>query len=230
MSALSSVDQIVRRFYRLVGSVPDDEQLTELGELTDDIAYEALTEGTWDAQITMLEMGYTGWRKRSGALTFSGSDEMDGGRYVDLPSDFLRAFGQDKGGRSALVEPSGRRWGAELTDEDDTVEGQGYYIKDEQLWLLRGASPPGTVYLDYHYAHPEWSPSVEIDFPLRCRSIIAPSAARVAADENWLPGAADMEAKIERAYFKARERVRRYVRQTKAPRRMKRPPRFATRY
>lgn len=232
MAELSTVAAIIAQFYRLVGTESDDAELTAHGESADQVAYECLTEGTRMAQLVMLGMGWNGWRKLSSALSFSTA--TDDTQYADVPSDFLRAYGSDRPGYSALVKPNGDRWGTELDDEDQFVKGDGYYLKDdegtERIFLTRLASPPNGLLLDYHYEHPVWTSSVTIDFPLRMRGIIAPAAAVVGMDQNWLPGGRDLEFKIQRAYERAEERVRNYVRATKSPRRMRKPTRFASRY
>lgn len=227
---LSTVDRIKRSWYRLVGSESEDDALTNLGEDTDEVAYLALTDGSRRAQRWMLSNGYVGWRQRSSALSFSGTDAADGGRFVALPTDFLRAYGSGRVGRSALTEASGRRWGREVTPNEDHLEGDGYYIRDEQLWLTRKATPPATLFLDYHYKHPAWDDDLEdadIDFPMDARSLIVAEAAVSAMHDNWLPGGRDMEVKILTALSRARENARDLARQTKEPRRMKKATRLA---
>lgn len=217
---LSTVARVLAAFYRLVGTLSDDEALTEQGEATDDVAYLYLTQGTRDAQRWMLGMGYGGWRKRSSALSFSGTDAADGGRYTALPTDFLRAYGSRK--KSALREADGDPWGTEIGPDEDTRRGDLYYIRGEQLWLARNASPPTTVYLDYHYQHPAWSASVTMDFPMDARSLIVAEAANAAKEENWFLLGPDSDQKIERARMRARERARGVARQTKSPRQFQR--------
>jgi hypothetical protein len=225
---LDSVAKVVAAWYRLVGSISSDGALTEQGEATDDVVYTYLTRGYRNAQRWMLKMGYGGWRKRTTALTWSGSDAADGGRYATLPSDFLRSYGNQR--MSALREAGGDQWGQEVKPEEDQLQGDYYYIRGEQLWLGRDASPPTTLYFDYHYKHPLWSASVTIDFPMDARALIVAEAANVAKEENWLPGGPEMEQKIERALMRAREEAREIVRVTKGPRTLRKPPRYGNRW
>lgn len=221
--------QFLRSFYRHLGVTDEDDALTELGENTDEVAYEYLTRGTRAAQRWMLRCGYAGWRKRSSALSFSGSDSTDGGRYASLPADFLRAYGSER--RSALVEPNGRRWGCQIEPVQDHLEGDLYYISGDRLWLARNAHPPTTLYLDYHYLHPEWTGSLsQIDFPLEARPLIVAEAAYLAMHEDWLPGGPEMEMKIDRALRAYRNLAMDVARQTKETRNMQKPRRFGDRY
>lgn len=225
---LSTVARVVAAWYRLVGTVSNDDALAEQGESVNDVAYTNLTVGCREAQRWLLKCGSGEWRKRSAALSFSGTDAADGGRYATLPSDFLRAWGS--GSESALVEADGDSWGQEVTSRDTQLKGDGYYIMGSTLWLTRSAAPPTTLYLLYHYVHPAWSASVTIDFPMDARSLIVAEAAQAAMAENWLPGDQAMERKIEVAVMRARERVRDICRPTKQPRQMRRAPRIGNRW
>lgn len=228
MAELSTVAQVVAAFYRLVGSKSADQMLVAHGEEVDAVVYEALTQATRLAQLFMLDNGYPGWKARSSALSWSGSDASDGGRYSALPSDFLRAYGSKK--RSALVEADGVGWGQQIDADQSQAIGDYYFLDDEQLWITRGANPPTTIYLRYHHLHPAWSAAVTIDFPSRGRGLLAPYAAEIAMDDNWLPGGDEMEAKISRAVRKAEARTRKFARQSKEPRRLNRPKRVANHY
>lgn len=221
---LDTVEKVRWAFYRLCGTNADDGALTEQGETENDVAYLFLTRGTRSAQRWMLKMGYGGWRQRSAALSFSGTDADDGGRYVALPTDFLRTYGSPR--FSALRQANGDGWGQEVPPEQGVVTGDFYYVRGEQLWLSRNAQPPSPLYLDYHFRHPVWSDTVTMDFPLEARALMVAEAANVAKEENWLLGGADMERKIERALARAREEARDIARPTKAPRTMRRPVRF----
>ena len=218
---LDTPAKVVAAWYRLVGSLSSDGALTEQGEATDDVVYTYLTRGCRNAQRWMLKMGYGGWRKRTTALTWSGSDAADGGRYATLPSDFLRSYGNQR--VSALREADGDQWGQEVKEEEDQLRGDYYYIRGEQLWLGRDASPPTSLFLDYHYKHPLWSSTTTIDFPMDARALIVAEAAVAAMAENWLPGDSAMERKIEIALMRAREEAREIVRVTKGPRTLRKP-------
>lgn len=223
---LDSAAKILAYFYRLVGTQASDPYLIANGEAQNDVAYLCLTLGCREAQRWLLDMGYAGWRKRSAALTFSGSDDTVGGRYVALPTDFLRAYGSRR--VSALTEANGDRWGQEVDPEEMQKKGNFYYIQGEQLWLGRTALVPGpALYLDYHYQHPEWNASVTIDFNLQARSLIAAYAASIGMSENWLPGGPELELKIAQALQKAQQRARGVVRATKSPRQFRKATRLA---
>lgn len=221
---LDTPAKVVMAFYRLCGTVSDDGALREQGEALDDVAYTFLTRGCRNAQRFLLKMGWQGWRKRSSALAFSGTDASTGGCYATLPSDFLRACGNAK--ESALVETNGDPWGQEVSSSDSKVKGNGYYLLGEELWLTRGAAPPTTLFLTYHYVHPLWSSSATIDFPVDAMPLVVAEAANVAKEEAWLPGGQDMEQKIERALMRAREEARDFARPTKQARTFRRPLRI----
>lgn len=232
MSDLDSVAEIRAALYRLLGTTSADTGLKLQGEATDDVAYQLLTRGSRNAQRWMLRCGYVGWRKRSSALSFSGTDAADGGRSASLPTRFLRAYAprDEWGRRSALVEANGDRWAREIDAEERHLVGDLYYFFDtdgtEQLWLARQAAPPTTLYLEYHEAHAEWTALVTINFPLQCRHLIVSEAAVLGMDEAWFPGDNNLAQSIERALFRDRELARDYARQGKGPRTLRRPLRF----
>lgn len=228
MSDLDTVAKVRHAWYRLVGSVPADSALTELGESEDDVAYLYLTSGCRDAQQYMLHNGYNGWRQRSSALSWSGTDATTGGKYSDLPTDFLRADGNRD--RSALVQANGDRWGTQIDAEDDNAKGNYFYFLGDEIWLARTASPPTTLYLKYNYQHPVWTSGVTIDFPANVRSLIVAYAANSAKEENWFIGDHTMEAKVREAVLLAEKKVRMFVRQTKQSRQWRRPQRLGGRH
>lgn len=222
-----------------------DTALVEQGESTDEVADLAITQGVRAAQEWMLEMGYGGWRKTAGPITWLGGDLTTGGQYYILPTDFMRAVGN--GRISALRQNNGDPWGLEMDWRDEAMKGPGYYIRgaglNENVYgtsLNAGNAPilfltrlpgdvPSPLYFHYHYMHPEWSDALgdgNIDFPMRARALIVAEAAYTAKEENWLPGGPEMEEKIERALQRARERARRVARQTKRPRQILKPRRM----
>lgn len=216
-------------FYRLVGVESDDEALTKQGEADDEVAHLFLTRGARMAQLYMLGQGYDGWRKRSPPLEWQGSDIADGGRYVDLPADFLRLWGDDE--RSTIETPDGRPWGFEVQEEDSRRRtGNYYFLRNDQLWVTRNASLPPVLHLVYHYRHPAILPGLDddpqngIDFPLLARPLIVAEAADAAKEDSWLPGGPEHELKIQRALVRARAEAREIARQTRTARRF-RPPR-----
>lgn len=215
-----------RRFFRLLGTEPDDPMLSELGEDANEVVESYLTEGTREAQLWMLAQGYDGWRKRSSALAWSGSDDADGGTYSDLPSDFLRAYGD--GRESALRQANGDTWGRQITPRDDIRVGNGYYFRGSQVWLTRRAQPATTLYLEYHYKHPDFTGLADgdIDFPVDARSLIPTYGAERAMEENWLPGGPELQAKVERALLKAQRLALQVARQSKQPRQFRKAVRY----
>lgn len=227
---LDTVQRMRHVFFRLTGTTSDDPALTEMGEDTNEVVDIYLTRGARAAQRWMLRMGYGGWRQRSSAITWSGADDTDGGRYAALPSDFLRSFGSSR--VSALVEADGDRWGTEIRPDEEQLRGDFYYIRGEQLWITRDASPPSTVYHEYHYEHPEFDGLADgsIDFPMEARPLIVAEAADAAKEENWLPGDRMMELKIARSLQRAREEARHIARPTNQPRRMRAPARHGNRW
>lgn len=230
---LDTVVKVVAAFYRLVGTDSGDQSLIEQGETIDDVVYLNLTQGCRKAQRWMIQNGSGDWRKRtSSVLTFTGTDALDGGRKVTLPSDFLRAYGNFR--RSALVQANGDRWGTEIVEYDDNMKGDLYYIRGRELWVTRIANlPTSGVFLDYHYIHPLWEANLDdadIDFPMEARHLIVAYAAESAMDDNWLPGGVELEGKINRAVKKRESEARQIARPTKQPRRFKKPWRFGNRW
>ena len=232
---LSTVARVKTAFFRLLGTESDDPELTALGESAQEVVELALTAGFRAAQRWMLDEGYQGWRKRSAAITWLGTDATTGGKYMTLPADWLKAYGNAR--ISCLTQANGDRWGAEFHPDQAEAKGNGYYFRGSddggpQLWLLRTAAPPTTVYIEYHYLHPSWTSlaDADIDFPLEIRSLGVAEAANEAMAEAWLPGGQDLEVKILRALVTARTRARRTVRASKLPRQMRGPPRHANRW
>ena len=226
---LDSVAKIKYAFYRLVGSDTDDDALTEQGESQDDVAYLYLTRGCRKAQRVMLDARYNGWRKRSAAITWSGTDATTGGVYSDLPSDFLKAYSDHR--QSALRKANGDQWGFEIEVHEGHLKGDFYYLRGDELWLTRTARPPTTLYLEYHYLHPLWSASLTpINFPMESRYLIAAEAAYVAMNDNWLPGGEEMKAGIHAAVLEARKEARHIARRSKTPRTFMPPRRVANRW
>lgn len=217
---LDSVAKHRYAFYRLCGSKGDDEGLTEQGESTDDVAYLYLTAGYRRAQQFLLDEGLWLRPKRSSALSWSGADSTDGGRYASLPTDFLRADGNRKD-RSALVEAGGDGWGTEVLPSEAEARGDGYYFTDSQVWLCRDASPPSTLYLRYFQSQSAFSASLtSSDFllPVDCRGLGVAYAAEEAKDEGWFPLGSGADAKIMDAVRIGELKAKKHARRSKAPR------------
>lgn len=233
MAALSTHAKLRTAFLRLVGSEAEDQALTDRGEGTNEVVDYYLTRGVWAAQRYLLKCGYRGWRKRSSALSWSGSEDTDGGRYTALPSDFLRAFGSTR--RSALVEADGDLWGEQLDAEDDFFEGDYYFFEGhDQLWITREADPPSPVYLTYHYRHAafdgDFDDGTDWDFPEEIRPLIVAEAAHFAMEDSWIPGGQDMELRITRALRSAQSEARDFARPTKQPRQFRKVRRIGNRW
>lgn len=232
---ITTIAQVRAAFYRVVGSTSDDDGLVENGETAGDVALLCLTRGFRAAQRWMIAKGMAGrWRKRSDALTWTGTDATLGGRYSALPSDFLRLAGQDRPGkrkRGAIVEANGDPWGWEATADEDHLEGDYYYLKNDQLWIARRASPPATVYFDYHYEHPALTATTtEFDLPSDAIWLGIYEAADVARAESWFPLTGEQDLKIMQALDRARRDAKDIARQSRQPAQFKRPTRYGTRW
>lgn len=232
MSELTSVALHRRALLRLLGTDADDPELVRGGEDANEVTDQYLTRGCRAAQRWMLNCGYGGWRKRGSAITsWSGADATDGGRYTALPADFLRAFGNER--QSALREADGTPWGV-LVDPGEAMDfhGNGYYLRgNEQLWLTRGAQPPSSVFLEYHFKHEAWSDALadaDIDFPVDARWLIVAEGAALAKEENWITLDNEDSVRIERSLMRARQEARDLSRPTKKPRQFSRPRRFGS--
>lgn len=227
---LTSVADLRDAWYRLVGSESDDDGLTDQGENQDDVAFLWLTHGCRAAQNYLIDYGLDyRWRKRSPALSFQGSDATDGGRWTDLPADFLRLWGRPNQPSSALVEPNGKRWGKEINEEESSVkEGNLYYLKNDQLWLARTANLPTVVHLEYYYRHPAINGDASIVFPIDARNLIVAYAADGAKEDGWLPGGIEMEVKITRRLVNAKREALRVARQNRQARRFRKATFYAS--
>lgn len=240
MSALDTITELSRAWYRSVGSISTDDALVEQGETAGDVAYLHLTRGIRAAQRWMIDQGLGHrWRKRSGAITsWSGSEDSDGGRYVELSttaSDFLRLVQQKVRGQrrqcGGLVEANGDPWGWEIDDTEDYRKGDLYYLKGNRVWITRSANPASTLYLQYYYQHPALSAdTASFDFPSDAMWVALWEAVDSARSEAWFPLAGDADQKIERALLKARSEARGVARQTGAPRQWGRPTRYGNRW
>jgi hypothetical protein len=219
---LDTAARLRNAFFRLVSSGTGDDALSDFGEAENEVVDTFLTRGARSAQQWMLENGYKGWRRRE-AVEFT--EDSFGIKRFALPADFLRAYGDRV--RAALVKPDGSRWGREA-DEDET--GDGYFVEGGDLCLTRKANPPTTLYLDMHYLHPAFGANVVIDFPLAARALIVAFAADLAKEDAWLPAGPEMEMKIARALFRAKEEARKLARQTKSQRQMRKPRRLGNRW
>lgn len=227
---LDTVSKLKDAFYRLTGVTESDATLQRRGESAGDVANYYLTRGARAAQRYMIQQGYGGWRKNSSALSFT--DNSDGSQKVTLPSDFLRAYGRRHPDMSALVDTNGDAWGTEIHAEEDYRKGDLYYFRGDELYLARQASPPTTLYLDYHYLHPSFEglADADIDFPVEARPLIVAEAADQAKEDAWLPGGREMEQRIARALARAQADARRIARPSRQPRTFRKAPRYGNRW
>lgn len=217
--SLSNRAQLRLAFYRLTGTFAGDGILAENEEQEGDNVNRYLHQGMRDAQLWLLDTANPHrWKKSTAALTFTGSDTT-GGRYVDLPDDFLRAYGDSE--NSALRETNGDRWGVMVQPEDRHRRGDGYWIENDRLYLLRGANPPANVVLDYIYLAPELTDDdTEPDFPADDRELIVAFAAYDFALHPQFPNPAELP-KIERYLGVKQKQASQRGRMSREPRRMK---------
>jgi hypothetical protein len=212
---------LVRAFFRLVASSSDNPAMTEHDSDTLEAVYQFLQYGAWDAQAWLLDCGLADrWVSVSSALTWSGSDSADGGRYAALPADFLRAIGDDN--RSCLRVPGSDVWGSQVDFRDRWTGGSNrYWFQDEYLWISKGSAPLSGLCLDYHEQLATLEDSTTVDFPSAHRALIVAYAADRAATDAWLPGDLEMQAKILSNLTKLKKESYRRVRRTSGPRKLK---------
>ncbi len=211
-----------RAFFRLTDTDSNDEALTEQDTSGDlEAVNQFLQYGVDTAQDYLVDAGLTErWIKQSAAITsFDGTEAADGGRFKTLESDFRRLAGDDT--NSALREITGVRWGREINFRDRfRVRGNKYWLQNDQLWIARGSSPPTSLIYDYIFRIPALS-STTIDFPIEDRYLIVAYAAQLGMEESWLPGDAEMEAKIDKAVQICERRAFRRGRRSRTARRFR---------
>jgi len=230
MAVLTNLASLQRAFYRLTDTASDDDSLIEHDSTTLEAVNQFLQYGANDAQDYLMDCGLSDrWVKQQGPITsWSGSDSADGGRYVSLSSDFFRLSGDDY--TSALREADGTRWG-QLMDFRDRfrVRGNRYWLQNEQLWIARGANPPTSLIMDYHFRLPTLS-SGTVDFPTEDRPLIVAYAAKRAMEDSWLPGGPEMEQKISRKVDTCEKRAFRRSRRSRMQRKLRPKPTIGTHY
>lgn len=221
MSILTDRASLARAFFRLTGTSSDNPALTEHDADTLETVYQFLQYGAWDAQAWLIDCGLADrWVSVSSALSWSGADSTDGGRYCSLPSDFLRAIGDDY--RSCLREANGNRWGSQCDFRDRWGAGPNrYWFQDEQVWITYGSSPPSPLYLDYHEKLATLADATTVDFPSEHRPLIVAYGADRAMSDAWLPGDLEMQAKITSNLAKLKKEAWRRIRRTSGPRKLK---------
>lgn len=212
---------LARGFYRLTATGSTNPALIEHDSTALETLYQFLQYGAWDAQAWLIDCGLGDrWVTVSSAITWSGSDLANGGRYWALPADFLRAIGDDN--RSCLRLIGQYQWGSQVDFRDRWSAGPGcYWLQDEQLWIAYGSNPPTGLVLDYHEKLATLADSTTVDFPSEHRPLIPAYAADRAVSDAWLPGDDEMRAKISANLKKLKSEAWRRVRRTSGPRKLK---------
>ena len=200
---LTDRDSLKRALYRLVNTDDLDDAMLEHDATSLDGVYMALQEGVDDAQQYLVDSGLSDyWLTTSATLSFTGSDPD---KYVALPATdtasadkrFWRLYGDHKW--SALRKANGERWGLEIPAHSRwKIRGNCYYLRNERLYLARGASPPSDVVMDYLYRLPDLADSTTVDFPEADRPLIVAYAAIHVMENDWIAGGPDMESKLMR--------------------------------
>lgn len=237
MAYLDTAANCLTALYRLVGTVSSDDALVENSESADQVAYTCLTHGFEEAQQFMIGCGMSErWRTRGTAITsWSGADATDGGRYKALSSviasskEFLRFAGKKYDAvQSSLVTANGERWGVEIDADNDALTGDFYYLKNEELWLCRGAAVPATIYAEYQFRHPEFTSSVTINFPADARGLGIAYAALHGMAEGWYPRADDTAITKNVEFWE--KKSRKIARRSRGPRTQTPPTVIGTRF
>ena len=213
---------LLRAVYRLMDTDLEAGDMTEhdpTGTPLEGILLQ-LQQGAEDAQEYMVSAGSSWWLKTSGALNLT--PQNDGRLAVDLPDDFRRLYGD--GDRSALHDVNGIRWGVEI-EPDLQWDGtrNGYFVQGKQLRLVRDASPPAGLQMDYIRRIPAIVNDTDVDFPEEDRTLIVAFTALHAREESWYTGGPIGDRKIERNLGAKKSQAWRRARRTSKPRRAKTP-------
>ena len=185
-----------RALYRLMDTDDDDDDMIEhdnTGEALEGILL-SLQQGLESAQLFLIDKSLEEyWLTTTSALTLTGTDPD---RFFTLPTDFLRMYGERR--MSALRSASGTRWGVPIDVKMRwRMVGNFYYLRNERLYVVKGASFPNGTLMDYIYRLPILADGSDVDFPAADRPLIVAFAAIHAMQENWMPGGQEMEAKLE---------------------------------
>lgn len=221
MSVLTDLASLRRAFFRLTATDENDPALIEQDVSDLEAVDQFLQYGAWDAQAFLIDNGMADrWVTTSAALSWSGADASDGGRYTSLPSDFLRLAGDDQ--NSALRVPGGRRWGLLIDFENRWVaRGDCYWLMNDQLWIAYAASPPTGLKMDYHHKLATLAVGTTVDFPAEHAGLIVGYAGGHAMNEAWLPEDEVMRARIVSKLGAHQKEAQRRIRRTAKPRTMK---------
>lgn len=221
-TTLANRAELRAAFYRLTATSASDGALTEHDVSAGDNVNGLILAGMRDAQLFLLSAGgQPRWKTTSTTLSFSGTEAADGGRYTDLPADFLRLFGDDQ--NSALRTPDGDRWGRLIPIELRNARMSDlYWIENDRLWIARGANPPNNLVADYVYRVPELTDDVTApDFPLDDRPLIVAYAAARFVEHPTYPGRDDLRARVLNYLRELERHAATRARRTREPRRMK---------
>ncbi|MFW6010490.1 MAG: hypothetical protein ACOC9H_01095 [Gemmatimonadota bacterium] len=227
-----------RAFYLLTGTSAADSAIAEHDSEPGDTVNNWLQLGLWEAQYWIItHASPTRWIERWSVAKgdWEGSDQT-GGKYVELPDDFIRLRATTDW--SGLFRENGDRWGSLLPDDDDwrTRRGDFYWIENDRLRLTRLARPPNPVEVEYYQRHIRLTSDNSdddggvIDFPMQDRPLIVGLAAQEAADHPSFPGDTEKVAKISRYVKRWQERVRSRGRRTREPRKVKHQPALGSRF
>ena len=157
---LTDRNSLKRALYRLTNTDDLDDAMLEHDATSLDGIYMALQEGVDDAQQYLVDSGLSDyWLTTSATLSFSGSDQdkNDALPTTDTASAdkrFWRLYGDHKW--SSLRKANGERWGLEVPASARLrLRGNYYYLRNERLYLVRGASAPSDLVMDYIFRLPD---------------------------------------------------------------------------
>lgn len=217
-------------FYRLTGFSDGDGSLSEHEVQSGDTVNSWLQEGLWEAQSWYLSNADPHLWKRTIPLAVEEDDE---GKFVRLPGDFLRLYGDQE--NSAIRKPGSSRWGRLIPPEDGQRRAYAsYWIENrDRLRFSRGTSVETGLVLDYNYRHPVLSSDDEgddeegaygvIDFPVEDRRLIVALAAEIASQHPSFPAGFERAMQIQRYADQLKTRIYTRARRTREPRKVRHP-------
>lgn len=224
---------LLRQLQRLINTDLEDDGATEYDP--DATPYEGLylilERGARLAQQFMIGAGLGEYwlTVSSSALSWSGSDAADQGRYATLPTDFLRGYGDRW--NSCLHQLDGTTWGKEVHPRDRLAQtGNGYYFAQGKIWILRRASLPGDLYIDYYRRITELSDGTDVDFPADDRELICAFAALEASRHPWFLGGQEEKADLREHLRDLKNEVHQRARRSRQPRGPRLRPKIGLRY
>lgn len=223
-TVLNNREDIRAAFYSRLNTSADDDALAEGFASAEEHANEYVQLGIDSAQAWTIEVcDPLRWLAR-----FNLADWQDDciGTYHELPADFLRLSGDDR--HSAIIRPNGSPWGRQLEDNRRRHQFRfehAYYLANDRIYLIdKSPRPPTGSQCEYHHRLAVVETDADpIDFPLHDRWLIVAYACWHAVKDSWIPGAAEMESKVERDLEHWRQEVARRQRRSRQPRRMRTP-------